>query len=178
MQVDSACTLLWRFPPRRLDAELIRDQILAVTGMLDLTPGGPGFLLFEPNANYARNWVPQTGSFEREDYRRMIYALKLRMEPDAIFSAFDVPDSGQVCPSRSRSTTPLQALNLFNSSFLIEQAEQLAKKASDVPTAYQLAYQRGPSADELAAAEAFVKQNGLPALCRALLNSNEFLFVE
>ncbi|MBE7495128.1 MAG: DUF1553 domain-containing protein [Verrucomicrobiaceae bacterium] len=175
---DATNTLLWRFSPRRLDAEMIRDSILAATGSLDLTPGGPGFLLFEPNANYARNWVPQTDSFEREDYRRMIYALKLRMEPDAIFAAFDAPDGGQVCPSRPRSTTPLQALNLFNSSFLLEQADKLAAKAKTIPQAYQLVYQRQPSHDELTAAEAFVKQEGLQAFCRALLNSNEFLFIE
>lgn len=175
---DATNTLLWRFSPRRLDAEMIRDSILAATGSLDLTPGGPGFLLFEPNANYARNWVPQTVSFDRDDYRRMIYALKLRMEPDAIFAAFDAPDGGQVCPSRPRSTTPLQALNLFNSSFLLEQADKLAAKAKTIPQAYQLVYQRQPSKDELTAAEAFVMQEGLQAFCRALLNSNEFLFLE
>lgn len=108
----------------------------------------------------------------------MIYALKLRMEPDAIFAAFDAPDAGQVCPSRPRSTTPLQALNLFNSSFLLEQAEKLAAKAKTVSSAYQLAYQRQPSNDELTSAESFVKQEGLQAFCRALLNSNEFLFLE
>ncbi|MBL9115035.1 MAG: DUF1553 domain-containing protein [Verrucomicrobiaceae bacterium] len=175
---DATNTLLWRFAPRRLDAEMIRDSILAVTGNLDLTPGGPGFMLYEPNANYARNWIAETGDFEREDYRRMIYALKLRMEPDAIFAAFDAPDGGQVCPSRPRSTTPLQALNLFNSSFLLEQAATLATKAKTIPQAYQLVYQRQPSKDELTAAEAFVKQEGLQAFCRALLNSNEFLFIE
>jgi hypothetical protein len=187
MQVDASNTLLWRFPPRRLDAELIRDHVLSATGMIDLTPGGPGFLLFEPNANYARNWVAQTRDFEREDYRRMIYALKLRMEPDAIFAAFDVPDSGQVCPSRSRSTTPLQALNLFNSSFLIEQADRLATRASSragkepqpqIIAAFELAYARTPDTSELQSSLAFVSKNGLPALCRALLNSNEFLFLE
>ena len=177
-QLDATNTLLWRFSPRRLDAEMIRDSLLAVTGNLDLTPGGPGFMLYEPNANYARNWIAETCEFEREDYRRMIYALKLRMEPDAIFAAFDVPDGGQVCPSRARSTTPLQALNLFNSSFLLEQAEKLAAKAKNITTAYQLVYQRQPSKDELTAAEAFVKQEGLSAFCRALLNSNEFLFLE
>ncbi|MFN7564177.1 MAG: DUF1553 domain-containing protein [Prosthecobacter sp.] len=175
---DATNTLLWRFAPRRLDSEVIRDSILAVTGSLDLTPGGPGFMLYEPNANYARNWIAETGDFEREDYRRMIYALKLRMEPDAIFAAFDAPDGGQVCPSRPRSTTPLQALNLFNSSFLLEQAAKLAAKAKNVSNAYQLVYQRQPTKDELTAAESFVKQEGLQAFCRALLNSNEFLFLE
>ena len=177
-QLDATNTLLWRFAPRRLDAEIIRDSILAVTGSLDLTPGGPGFMLYEPNANYARNWIAETGDFEREDYRRMIYSLKLRMEPDAIFAAFDAPDGGQVCPSRPRSTTPLQALNLFNSSFLLEQAAILAAKAKNVTTAYQLVYQRPPTKDELTTAESFVKQEGLQAFCRALLNSNEFLFLE
>lgn len=175
---DATNTLLWRFSPRRLDSEVIRDSILAVTGSLDLTPGGPGFLLYEPNANYARNWIAETGDFEREDYRRMIYALKLRMEPDAIFAAFDAPDGGQVCPSRARSTTPLQALNLYNSGFVLDQAAKLAAKAQTAAKAYQLVYQRHPTKDELTAAEAFVKQEGLPALCRALLNSNEFLFLE
>jgi hypothetical protein len=108
----------------------------------------------------------------------MIYALKLRMEPDAIFASFDTPDAGQVCPSRPRSTTPLQALNLFNSQFVIDQAAKLATKAKTIREAYQLVYQRSPSKDELSTAEAFVKQEGLPAFCRALLNSNEFLFLE
>ena len=175
---DATNTLLWRFSPRRLDSEMIRDSILAVTGNLDLTPGGPGFMLYEPNANYARNWIAETGDFEREDYRRMIYALKLRMEPDAIFAAFDAPDAGQVCPSRPRSTTPLQALNLYNSSFVLDQAAKLAAKAQSAAKAYQLVYQRQPTKDELTAAEAFVKQEGLQAFCRALLNSNEFLFLE
>ncbi|MBL9115943.1 MAG: DUF1553 domain-containing protein [Verrucomicrobiaceae bacterium] len=175
---DATNTLLWRFTPRRLDAEIIRDSILAVTGSLDLTPGGPGFLLYEPNANYARNWIAETSDFESEDYRRMIYALKLRMEPDAIFAAFDAPDGGQVCPSRPRSTTPLQALNLYNSQFVLDQAAKLAAKAQSVAKAYQLVYQRQPTKDELTTAEAFVKQEGLPALCRAFLNSNEFLFLE
>lgn len=187
MEVDSNSTLLWRFPPRRLDAEGIRDNILATTGMLDRTPGGPGFLLFEPNANYARNWKAQTSDFEPEDYRRMIYSVKLRMEPDAIFSAFDIPDSGQVCPSRPQSTTPLQALNLFNSNFLIEQAAELARCATSeggkdlakqIAAAYEFAYTRSPDDSEVASALAFTRENGLPALCRAILNSNEFLFIE
>lgn len=186
MQVDAGTTLLWRYPPHRLDAEIIRDSILSATGSLDLTMGGPGFLLFEPNANYSRNWVAKT-HFEAPDYRRMIYTLKLRMEQDAIFSAFDIPDSGQVCPNRARSTTPLQALNLFNSGFLLEQAERLANRAiaraskntdQQISAAFELAFARSPDATEKHGAKALVQTSGLPALCRALLNSNEFLFIE
>jgi hypothetical protein len=187
LAVDAGNTLLWRFAPRRLDAELIRDNLLAVCGTLDLTMGGPGFLLFEPNANYSRNWVAQVEGFEREDFRRMIYALKLRMEQDAVFGAFDIPDSGQVCASRARSTTPLQALNLFNSGFVLEQAEALERRVvqvagtvreDQVRVLFELVYARRAEAEEVAAGVAFAVEHGLAALCRALLNSNEFLFVE
>ena len=64
----------------------------------------------------------------RRDWRRMVYMNKVRREQDGVFGAFDAPDAGQVCPRRSRSTTPLQALNLLNSSFLVQQSELLAKR--------------------------------------------------
>ncbi len=100
---------------------------------------GPGFLLFEPNANYARNWIAKD-DFSPVDYRRMVYALKLRMEHDAVFGAFDCPDAGQVMPARGRSTTPIQALNLYNSGFLMDQANRFAERVkaaagSDDPAA-------------------------------------------
>ncbi|MEX1224711.1 MAG: DUF1553 domain-containing protein, partial [Pirellulales bacterium] len=123
-KVDAACRLLWRFPPRRLEAEAIRDGILAVSGQLDKRMYGPGFMFYEPNSNYARNWVAKD-DFGPAEFRRMIYGMKIRMEQDAVFGAFDCPDGGQVTPKRSRSTTALQALNLLNSPFLLQQAEYL-----------------------------------------------------
>lgn len=116
----------------------------------------------------------------------MIYAFKVRMEQDGIFGAFDCPDGSLVMPRRSNSTTPLQALNLFNSRFVLRQSEVFADRLrreagpdtpAQVTRAWQLAFHRSPSPAEAGAARALVESTGLPALCRALLNSNEFLFI-
>src|SRR5690606_32629680 len=117
---------------------------------------------------------------------RMIYSHKVRMETVPVFGAFDCPDAGQSVPRRSRSTTALQALNLMNSRFVIEQSERLAQRASrDVGTepmaqierAFLLVYGRLPTEVEVRAAARVVEDHGLSTLCRALLNSNEFLFL-
>ena len=183
---DAQAKLLWRFPPRRLEAEAIRDGVLFVTGKLDLTPGGPGFDLFEPNGNYVRVFTPKK-SFGPAEFRRMIYQTKHRMQLDDTFGAFDCPDGGQIAPKRNSSTTPLQALNLLNAPFLVEQAKFLADRATSdagkdpevqVRRVFALAFQRPPSTKELEGALQLVKEHGLPALCRAVLNANEFLMVD
>ncbi|MBN9522527.1 DUF1553 domain-containing protein, partial [bacterium] len=124
---DAQSRLLWRYPPRRLEAEALRDAVLAVSGKLDLTMGGPGFSLFEPNDNYVRVYTPKT-KFGAAEFRRMVYQLKPRMQPDDTFGAFDCPDAGQVAPRRTVSITPLQALSLLNSPFLTQQAAYFAAR--------------------------------------------------
>ena len=108
------------------------------------------------------------------------------MEQDGIFGSFDCPDGSLVMPKRSVSTTPLQALNLFNSRFVLDQSEtfaaRLRKEAGDdsaaqVQRAWQLAFNRPPKQSESKEAVAFAKAEGLPALCRAVLNANEVLFI-
>jgi mono/diheme cytochrome c family protein len=182
---DADARWLWRFPPRRLEAEAIRDAMLAVSGALDRRMGGPGFSAFEPNSNYVRVYEPKQ-QFGPAEWRRMIYQTKVRMEPDAVFGAFDCPDAGQAAPQRSRSTTALQSLNLFNSGFVLQQADlfarRLRREAGDDPAAqvrrgFALAFGRQPDAAEMPAAVALVEVHGLPALCRALFNANEFLFL-
>ena len=175
---DADCRLLWRFPPRRLEAEAIRDCTLQVSGVLDLTMGGPGFSAFEVQRENVRHYFPKK-MFGPSDWRRMVYMTKVRQEQDAVFGAFDCPDGNQVIPKRSRSTTPLQALNLFNSHFVNQQAAKFAERvgAGGVESAFRLAYGRAPSAAELADSEEFIARHGLAAFCRAILNTNEFLFV-
>src|SRR5204862_4199642 len=124
---DAASRLLWRFPPQRLEAEPLRDTILAVSGKLDKTPGGPGFSPFEPNENYVRVYNPKK-EFGPTDWRRMVYMTKVRMQQDSTFGAFDCPDGGQIAPKRMRSTTPLQALNLSNSAFILQQSTFFAAR--------------------------------------------------
>ncbi|MCB1093410.1 MAG: DUF1553 domain-containing protein, partial [Verrucomicrobiae bacterium] len=186
LAVDGTSEFLWRFPPRRLEAEAIRDNVLLVSGNLDDRMYGPGFLLFEPNANYARNWIPKE-NFGDTDLRRMIYSMKLRMENDSIFGAFDCPDAGQVAPSRSRSTTPIQALNLFNSGFLLDEANAFAARIetqeksvspqSQADRAFAMALGRPCRPGEREEAVKLIESHGLSSLCRALFNSNEFLFL-
>ena len=186
-RLDSDSRLLWRFPARRLEAEALRDAILAASGRLDLAAaGGPGFDLFDPNSNYVKVYNPRQ-EFGPETFRRMIYQQKPRMQLDDTFGAFDCPDAGQIAPRRTRSTTPLQALNLLNSPFLIQQASFLAERVTgeareDVPAQIQRAFQivlhRSPTAEEKAAGAALAQEHGLTALCRALFNASEFIFMQ
>ncbi|MEZ5942093.1 MAG: PSD1 and planctomycete cytochrome C domain-containing protein [Planctomycetaceae bacterium] len=186
LQVDASNRLLWRFAPRRLEAEAIRDSILEASGVLDKRRGGPGFSAFEVELENVRHFHPKT-SFGPEDWRRMIYMTKVRQEQDAVFGLFDCPDGNQVAPVRSRSTTPLQALNLLNSAFVQQQADIFAERlteqggpdtGSQIALAYQLCYGRAASADEVQAATEFIRTTSLKQFARAMLNSNEFLFVQ
>ena len=185
MQVDAASRLLWRFPPRRLEAEGIRDSILSVTGVLDLElRGGPGFSPFQVEMENVRHYHPKE-TYGPEDWRRMIYMTKVRQEREQVFGAFDCPDASQAVSKRSRSTTPLQALNLLNSAFVMQQAELFAarlakargKREEQVRLAWELCFGRPPEAPEVADSVAFVKAEGLTQFCRAMLNANEFVFI-
>ncbi len=176
---------MWRFPPRRLEAEAIRDCVLQLSGKLNLQAGGPGFLLFRIDRENVHHYFPLE-TFAEDQFRRMIYMTKIRQEQDDVFGSFDCPDGGQTMPDRTSSTTALQALNLLNSRFMIEQAGYLADRlqvaagkdpAAQVRLAYELAFSRTPDAAELQDAVQFVQEHGLPAFCRALLNANEFLFL-
>ena len=185
LATDVASRTLWRFPPRRLEAEAIRDCVLSVSGALDKRMGGPGFSGFEVEMENVRHFFPKK-SFGPEDWRRMVYMTKVRQERDAVFGAFDCPDLSQVMPKRSRSTTPLQALNLFNSKFMLQQAEILAKRLEvarpeernrQMVLAFLLCFGRDPQPEEQSSAMVIAEEHGLVAVCRALLNSNEFLFI-
>ena len=186
LAADAGNRLLWRFPPRRMEAEALRDAILQASGLLDLTPGGPGFDLFEANTNYVKVYATKT-KFGPGDYRRMIYQNKPRVELDNLFGAFDCPDAGQATPRRTASTTPLQALGLLNSAFLLEQsaalAERAAREAGDDPDArvrqaFRLALGRDPQPAEARAGLDLAAAHGWPALARALFNTNEFIQVD
>lgn len=185
LAIDASSQLLWRFPPRRLEAEAIRDCMLSASGVLDPTMGGPGFSGFEVDLENVRHFHPKS-TYGPEDWRRMIYMTKVRQEQDSVFGLFDCPDASQVVPQRSRSTTPLQALNLMNSTFVLQQSELLAKRLehaapNEVDRQIQLAFENcfnRPATDrELRAATAFIAAEGLKPFCRALFNTNEFLFI-
>ena len=169
---------------RRLEGEAIRDSIVQISGRLNAGRGGPGFNLF--NQRGGLSGFNPVESFSGDGLRRMIYAHKVRRERDSVFGAFDCPDAGQSQAKRRESTTPIQALNLLNSRFVIEQSQACAaliqqSAGEDLSAQIRLAYQkvlsREPSAEELAEVEPVVQAHGLATLCRALFNSNEFLFI-
>ena len=184
MEKDAASSLLWRFPPRRLEAEVIRDGILLASGKLNRKMGGRSYRIHNVKKTYAQWEV--TNNFGPETWRRMIYQERMRRVDDQIFTAFDFPDCGQVRAKRPVSTTPLQALNLMNSDFVVDQAEHIAKRAKDesngnltksVVRAFELVFTRKPNKEELKASVQIAKDRGLEIVCRALVNSNEFAFL-
>ncbi|WP_435008198.1 PSD1 and planctomycete cytochrome C domain-containing protein [Tundrisphaera lichenicola] len=183
--LDGENRKLWRFNPRRLEAEEIRDAILATAGTLDLRMGGPGYTLWEKNTNYVVVFTPRE-ELGADTFRRMVYQFKPRSQPDPTFGAFDCPDGGLTAPRRNISTTALQAFNLLNSRFILDQANRLADRleaeagpdpGSQVDRAFELAFGRCPTEAERPAAIGLVRDHGAPALARALFNANEFLHV-
>jgi len=183
---DSGNRLLWRYPSRRLEAEGIRDSMLAVSGLLDPSMGGRGFDLFRSRGGL--DGFPPVETFSGDGLKRMIYAHKVRMEKESVFGAFDCPDAGQTMARRRQSTTPIQALNLINSPFTIQVAEAFAARVErDTATgdgdrierqatqAVRLALGREPTPEELADSVALIRDHSLVALCRLLLNTGDFV---
>jgi hypothetical protein len=181
---DADNRLLWRFPTRRLEAEAIRDSLLTVSGQLNREMYGPGFNFFQ--ARGGLSGFPPVEEFSSKQLRRMVYSHKVRMERVPVFGAFDCPDAGQSMPRRSQSITALQALNLFNSPFVLDQAEDFAttlqaERPDDVDAQIAAAFTRTlgrtPTDVELSAARLVAAQHGLGTVTRAVFNSNEFLFL-
>ena len=183
--VDADGRYLWRYTPRRLEAEAIRDSMLAVSGALDLKMGGPGFYLMDVVTENVMHYFPKE-KYTPAEYRRMVYLFRIRAAQDGVFGSFDCPDGGSVMAKRSRSNTPLQALNLFNSSFITQQSDLLAKRlrteAGEAPDAqallaFRLFYARPPDAYEQRNSAEMIRAHGLQSFARALYNTSEFLFV-
>jgi hypothetical protein len=185
LEKDASSSLLWRFPPRRVEAEVIRDGILQASGKLNRKMGGRSYRIHNVKKTYAQWKV--VNNFGADTWRRMIYQERMRRVDDRIFTAFDFPDCGQVRSKRPVSTTPLQALNLMNSDFVVDQSNHLAKRASleagegnlsrAVTRSFELLLSRKPTKDEFDGALAVAKERSLAIVCRALINSNEFAFL-
>ncbi|MEO2016609.1 MAG: PSD1 and planctomycete cytochrome C domain-containing protein [Fuerstiella sp.] len=185
LKVDADCRQLWRFPPRRLEAEAIRDSILKVSGKLNLKAGGPGFDFFNQRGGLSDYTAHQT--FDQSGWRRMIYAHKIRMQAIDIFGAFDCPDGGQMKPRRTRSITPLQSLSLLNSPFANRQAGFFADRIrglsnndleKQIDHAFRIAFSRLPNPAEQILMVALAQEHSLPQVCRAIFNTSEFVFFQ
>jgi hypothetical protein len=138
--------LLWRMSTRRLDAEQVRDALLAATGLLDLTAGGPSADFSKP--------------------RRSIYSRVTRNTRDPLLDVFDAPEGFQSAANRNVTTTPTQALLMINSDYMLNMAEDLARRVKTehkshdqlarIDAAFRLAFGRTPTDDERRASLAFL----------------------
>ena len=182
---DAEARYLWRFPPQRLTAEAIRDSILFVAGALQPDSGGPGFRLYKYTVDNVATYFPLQ-TFGPETYRRSVYLQAARSIRPELLAQYDCPDSALPEPKRVVTTSPLQALTLLNSSFVVDMAARLAARVereagqeieAQIRRAFTLAFLRQPAPSELAGAKKLVESHGLPALCRALFNATEFIAV-
>jgi mono/diheme cytochrome c family protein len=186
-QMDGDARLLWRFPPRRLSAEEIRDTMLLVSGQLNEKAGGPGFRLYKFTQNNVCTYTP-LDVHGPDTFRRAVYHQNARASVVDLLSDFDLPDTSFSAPYRSATTSPFQALTLLNHRFTLDMATALAERAkhemdSTKPEAlvswmYRQMLQRSPTEDEHTAAVRFVERHGADALGRAMFNMNEVLYVE
>jgi len=187
--VDPDNRLLWRRQSRRLDAEAFRDEALALSGRLDLRMGGPGAQLFKLSKPIQST---PTVSYQNYDWaspganRRSIYRFVYRGLQDPFMDALDFPDAAQLGPTRPFSASPIQALALLNDDFVLFHSERFAERLERetasrkqrVREAIRLVFQREPTQKEAMDFGNYAKQHGFSAMCRVLLNSNEFLFVD
>ncbi|MBY0522126.1 MAG: DUF1553 domain-containing protein [Gemmataceae bacterium] len=184
---DAGNRLLWRRSPQRLEAESVRDTMLAVAGRLDPTVGGQGYQDFKSHFFRGTQFYDPIEQIGPAFHRRTIYRMWARGGRSPFLDTFDCPDPSTTTPRRAVTTTPLQALTLMNNAFVLHMAEQFAlrlkKDAGDdvdaqIDRAFALAYGRPPSKAEAAQVRPFVARHGLSALGRVLFNSNEFIYVD
>ena len=193
VKADPDNKLLWQYPRRRLDGEALRDAMLAVSGQLNPKAGGPGvFPDLPPELQKTfPTWKPSADPAERN--RRSVYVFVKRNLRYPLFSLFDAPDRNETCARRFATTTAPQALTLLNDSVVIGFAKGFADRVTkEVGTdrekvtdrAFALAIGRPPTTEERSAMLGYLKRHkGTDAeavidLCHALLNLNEFLYVD
>jgi cytochrome c553 len=189
--VDPNNDLLWHFSRRRLEAEAIRDAMLAVSGGLDRTPGGPHPFPDQTTWDFTQH-KPFKAVYETN--RRSVYLMTQRIQRHPYLALFDGPDTNASTATRLTSTTPLQALFLMNDPFVHEQARRFAARllvecpddAGRMERAYLLAFGRPATAEEKAVGAAYLakvraklREDGAAweSYVRALLMSNEFVYV-
>ena len=183
--IDSESRLLWRHPPSRLEAESIRDSMLAISGKLNTQMGGPSYRPFSIS-NFGSSFYKIKDQEGPQFDRRSVYRMNVNSGKDPLLDVFDCPDPSVKAPRRRSTTTPLQALSLMNNSLVQRLSKSFANrlreesaegKTDPVQRAWLYAFAREPSGPERDQCEALVKEHGLETACWAIFNASEFLYV-
>lgn len=197
-KVDPSNQLLWRMNLQRLEAEVLRDSILAASGKLNLKIGGPGIkprVRAELLTTSQRNKWPVVEKENEQHWRRSVYIYSKRQLLMPMLELFDAPTTTDSCSQRLVSVVPTQALLLMNDEFVEDQAGYLAARAvsetsGDLPRVvtriFERTVSRVPNADRLREAIDFVtsreadssRNAALTDLAHVLFNSSEFMYVE
>ena len=187
--IDVDNQYLWRQNRRKLEAEGIRDAVLAAAGTLDLTMGGPGWQDFkiehpQHSPHYRYDLADPD---DKKTWRRGVYRFIVRSQTQPFMTCLDCADPSMRVEKRNESISALQALALLNNGFMVVQsrkfADRVVREAGDDPAAqvkraFALAMGRDPDAEEATALVEVAKIHGLANVCRAILNLNEFSFVD
>ena len=196
--LDPMNHLLWRMNKQRMEAEVVRDSILSVSGKLNRTQGGPGFkprIRAELLDASQRNKWPVIKAEAKEHWRRSVYIYVKRQLLMPSLELFDAPTTTDSCALRMQSTVPTQALVLMNDEFVEDQAGYLARRAMAeagdglpgiVDRLFMLTLSRKPTTKRLEQALAFLQSreevsdrpSALRDLSQVLLNSSEFIYIE
>jgi hypothetical protein len=178
---------VWRFRPQRLDAEIVRDNMLAVGGNINLEVGGEPVFPYIPKdvltSQYRGKWVNTPDG--PAAWRRGVYVYQRRSLPYPMFDTFDHPDMNVTAGARLVSTVPTQALTLLNNPFVLSQAARFADRvrgqahdpSSQVDLAYRIALARPPTPTETAIGTDLIATQGLESLAHVVLNLDEFLYM-
>jgi hypothetical protein len=197
--IDPENRLLWKFPLQRMEAEQLRDSLLAVTGKLDSTMGGKSIPL--RNRQFVFNHT-STDRTQYQSHRRSIYIPVIRNNLYGFFEQFDFPDPTMPTGSRNQTTVPAQALALMNSPLVMHCSRSLAHQLlaslpgdqERVGRVFEMLYSRPPTAEDFAIAARFFEEVAedpsvavLPLqerqlqswtlYCQSLLASNEFVYI-
>jgi hypothetical protein len=178
---------LWRFRPQRLEAEIVRDNILAVGGNINLDVGGEPIFPYIAKevlaSQYRGKWVntPEGPAA----WRRGVYVYQRRSLPYPMFDTFDHPDMNVTAGARHVSTVPTQALTLLNNPFVLSEAAFFARRvsrgasnpASQVDLAYRMALARPATPAEIAIGTDLIAHQSLESFTHVVLNLDEFLYV-
>jgi hypothetical protein len=198
--IDVNNDFLWRFNRRRLEAEEIRDAILAVSGSIDRTMGGEHPFPPEPTWRFSQH---EQFFAVYDSNRRSVYLMQQRLKKHPFFEIFDGADTNATTDGRAQSVTPIQALFLMNSQFMNEQSNRFAARAGkaydtireQIDYAFRLSYGRAPGVEEIREAQEYLRrtrleleasgapsdqldQKALASYLRVVMSGNEFLYLD